>query len=101
MFIAQKVYKKLFSNSFFIKRYIESKKKSTSYKIYNDIFRKYAKDDVKNLYGDIFLLHFIGGIPKKYLKNDSQNITNAFMVNFFYKLNKNIIKYRNLKLNEN
>ena len=98
MHIAQKMYKKLFGNSFFVKRYIERKKSSTSYKIYDDTFRKYAKDDVKNLYRDIFLLHFVGGIPKKYLQNDSQNITNAFMITFFYKLNKNVIKYRNLKL---
>lgn len=100
MLITQNVYKKLFGNTFFVKRYIESKKKSTSYKIYNDIFRQYAKDDVKNLYGDIFLLHFIGGIPKKYLKNDSQNITNSFMINFFYKFNQNIVKYRYVKLIE-
>jgi len=99
MKVASATYKKLFGNVFFLRRYIKSKNKSF-YKVYDNHFKKYAKDDVKILYRNIFLLHFIGGIPKKYLQNDNQNISNGFLTRFVYRFFYNVIKYRNLKLKD-
>jgi len=98
MKIADSMYKKLFGKAFFVKRYILSKNKSW-YKIYKTHFEPMISDkDKKILYKHIFLLHFVSGIPKKYLKDDSQKINNAFWINFFYKFYKNVIKYRDIKL---
>ncbi len=91
MLIAEAMYKKLFGGPSF---FSNLRRNNKSYLIYDAKRAQYASEEMNKIYGHIFLLHFMAGTPKKYLQNDSQDISNSFVINFLDRFLDVVIRYR-------
>ncbi len=91
MLIAEAMYKKVFGGPAF---FSNLRKKSKLYLVYDAKRAKYASKEMNKIYGHIFLLHLMRGTPKKYLQNDSQDITNAFVINFLDRFLDVLVMYK-------